>query len=61
MNMMPIETLSSLPFGKIILSHAIDCAAAAVNAKPAEIPGLWAVPGYPELTTNQLLQIAARG
>jgi hypothetical protein len=29
-----------------------------LNATPATIPGLWNAPGYPELTTAQLLQIA---
>lgn len=34
-------------------------AARRLNAVPADIPGLWTAPGYPELTTSQLLQIAA--
>lgn len=31
--------------------------AADLRATPADIPGLWGVPGYPELTTNQLVTI----
>lgn len=31
-------------------------AASEMRATPADIPGLWNVPGYPELTTGQLLQ-----
>lgn len=38
----------------------IEAAAKIVGATPADIPGLWNAPGYPELTTGQLLQIAAR-
>ncbi len=33
-------------------------AVSTMNARPADIPGLWWVDGYPELTTGQLLQIA---
>jgi hypothetical protein len=29
-------------------------------ATPADIPGLWNAPGYPELTTGQLLGEASR-
>jgi hypothetical protein len=29
-----------------------------LGAVPADVPGLWWLPGYPELTTGQLLQIA---
>lgn len=28
-----------------------------IGAAPADIPGLWNLPGYPELTTGQLLGI----
>ena len=31
-----------------------------LGATRADIPGLWNVPGYAELTTNQLLQIAGK-
>ena len=39
----------------------LEAAIEITGATPAEgvIPGLWNVPGYPELTTGQLLQIAA--
>lgn len=33
-------------------------AAERLGATPADIPGLWNAPGYPELTTGQLLSIA---
>lgn len=33
--------------------------AAKLGGGPADIPGLWFVPGYPELTTSQLRQVAA--
>ena len=40
---------------------AVAQAATKLDAKPdTRIPGLWHVPGYPELTTNQLLSVAAR-
>ncbi len=28
-----------------------------LNAAPADLPGLWNVPGYPELTTGQLVSV----
>jgi hypothetical protein len=31
-----------------------------IGALPSDIPGLWFVPGYPELTTAQMLQIASK-
>lgn len=31
--------------------------AAQLGATPADIPGLWNLAGYPELTSGQLLQI----
>lgn len=42
-------------------ANMIQAAANILGAVPADgpIPGLWNVPGYPELTTGQLLQIAA--
>lgn len=33
--------------------------AARISAQPTDIPGLWSLPGYPELTTGQLLSIAS--
>lgn len=30
----------------------------AIGAQPTDIPGLWSAPGFPELTTNQLLSEA---
>ena len=35
-------------------------AAEKLGARPASIPGLWNVPGHPELTTAQLIDLAAR-
>ena len=42
------------------MDQAIAYAARLLGAKPADIPGLWIVPGLPELTTGQLLQIAGQ-
>lgn len=28
-----------------------------IGAQPADMPGLWNVPGYPEITTGQLMQV----
>ncbi len=39
----------------------IERAARKIGATPADIPGLWNAPGYPELTTNQLLNVAVVG
>lgn len=33
-------------------------AARILGAVEADIPGLWNVPGYPELTTNQLIEVS---
>ena len=30
-----------------------------IDAVPADIVGLWYAPGYPELTTSQMLQVAS--
>jgi hypothetical protein len=50
------------PMGHTAFMQAVDCAAAIMRATPADgpIPGLWSAPGYPELTTNQLVEIGAR-
>ena len=40
--------------------NAIMQAALRIGATPADIPGLWNAPGYPELTTGQLLDIASK-
>lgn len=40
---------------------AIFAAAEKLGASNSDIPGLWTVPGHPELTTNQLLNLAASG
>lgn len=40
--------------------EAIQAAARTIGAVPADIPGLWFAPYYPELTTGQLLSIAYR-
>jgi hypothetical protein len=34
--------------------------ARSMGATPADIPGLWNLPGYPELTTAQLVQIVLK-
>lgn len=38
-------------------SDGLVKAAKALGAEPAEIMGLWNVPGYPELTNCQLMQV----
>ena len=38
----------------------IDCLAKVLGATPSDLPGLWNLPGFPELTTNQLLDVAAQ-
>ena len=38
-----------------------DRAAKRLNATPTDIPGLWNAPGYPELTTGQLVSAAFPG
>ena len=38
----------------------VNEAVCVLNASPAGIPGLWNAPGYPELTTAQMLQAAQR-
>ena len=48
------------PASELALSQAVDCAVEKMKARAADIPGLWYVNGYPELTTSQLLQVAAR-
>lgn len=40
--------------------RVISRAASALSARPSDIPGLWIVHGYPELTTGQLIDVAAR-
>lgn len=36
----------------------LDEAASFLNATPADLPGLWNAPSYPELTSPQLVQAA---
>ena len=43
-----------------IADQAIEYAARVMGATPADIPGLWNVPGHPELTTGQLLDLFGR-
>jgi hypothetical protein len=38
----------------------IQQAARRLGAMPADMPGLWWAPGYPELTDYQLLDAASR-
>lgn len=40
--------------------NIIRAAASSLGAVPADIPGLWNVPGHPELTTGQLLDLFGR-
>jgi len=40
--------------------QATEYAARVMGATPADIPGLWNVPGLPELTTGQLLMLAGQ-
>ena len=58
---MKLETNTEMPTDSYMRRRAmVESAAALVGALPDQtIPGLWHVPGYPELTTGQLLQIAA--
>lgn len=37
----------------------IERIARELGAQPADIPGLWNLPGFPELTTNQLRSVSA--
>lgn len=37
--------------------QTIEQMASDLRATRADIPGLWNVPGYPELTTNQLVTV----
>lgn len=41
-------------------SEIIAAASDILDAVPAEIAGLWWAPGYPELTTVQMVTAAAR-
>lgn len=58
---MIIETNTEMPTDSHMRRRAIvESAARIVGATPdPKIPGLWNAPDYPELTTGQLLQIAA--
>lgn len=41
------------------LAHMpIEQIAQHLGARPADMPGLWTLPGFPELTTNQLRDVA---
>lgn len=41
------------------MREAVLRAARRIGAQPSDIPGLWNAPGYPELTTGQLLSLGA--
>lgn len=45
---------------KLARTRAVLDARQRLGAQPSDgtMPGLWNVPGYPELTTNQLLNLA---
>lgn len=38
----------------------VEAAAASIGAVRSEYPGLWNAPGYPELTTGEVLDMARR-
>jgi hypothetical protein len=40
-----------------MMMPTIEDIASDLNAAPADLPGLWNVPGYPELTTGQLISV----
>ncbi|MGE4322440.1 MAG: hypothetical protein AB7E60_05365 [Sphingobium sp.] len=40
--------------------HIIATAASSLGASPADLTGLWNVPGHPELTTGQMLDLFVR-
>lgn len=46
--------------GREVMMNSIVEAARKLNATPSDIPGLWNAPGYPELTTGQLLSVAGK-
>jgi len=57
---MELETNAEMPTDRYMRRRAIvERAAIMLNATESDIPGLWNAPGYPELTTSQLVQIAA--
>lgn len=39
------------------MNYDLEREAKRIGAVPADIPGLWWAPGYPELTTGQLIQV----
>lgn len=47
------QLANSPPYGLVLM------AAKQLGAVQSDIPGLWNAPGYPELTTAQLLGIAS--
>lgn len=42
------------------MTSPLEQAAAKLGATPSDMPGLWSAPGYPELTSWQLLDAACR-
>lgn len=48
-----------VPIGEFFIDPIGD-AAKKLGATRADVPGLWNVPGHPELTTNQLLALAGQ-
>lgn len=49
------------PMGALAYQQAVDAAASKLGASADDsIPGLWHAPGYPELTSGQLLAAAAQ-
>jgi hypothetical protein len=43
-----------------MMDSPLEQAARRLGAVPADIPGLWYAPGYPELTDYQLLDAACK-
>jgi hypothetical protein len=42
------------------IQSIFEAAVEKLGATPADIPGLWNLPGHPELTSQQLLDLASR-
>ena len=42
----------------LLVTMPIDQIARHLGARPADVPGLWVLNGFPELTTNQLRDVA---
>jgi hypothetical protein len=58
---MPQPFITAQDFARQADPHFIAVCEAAqkMGARISDIPGLWFLPGYPELTSAQLLQLAS--